>query len=59
MPSRFRLASQATGTYSGLPLTPPRSPFGPRTLPNFDATTTLSRLPLMPSPTSFSFLPAL
>ena len=60
---RCRAASgsprRPTGTYSGLPLTPPRSPFGPRTLPNFDAMISLSRLPLMRAPSSSSFLPAL
>ena len=37
MPSRFRLASQACFTYSGVPFTPRNSPFGPRTLPNLVA----------------------
>ena len=46
MPSRFRLASQATGTYSGLLLMPPRSPSGPRTLPNLVAMIDLVALAL-------------
>ena len=55
-PRRFRLASQAWGTYSGRPLTP-AVPSGLRRLPNLVASTTWSRWPRRARPSSSSFWP--
>src|SRR5439155_4626745 len=55
-PMRLRLASHASATYSGRPLTEAR-PSGVRTWPNFVVTTTRSRRPRMARPRSSSLWP--
>ena len=54
--SRFKLASHADFTYSGLPLMPRAPVSGSKTIPNFVAKTNLLRLPFNALPTSFSFV---
>src|SRR5207249_880783 len=55
-PMRLRLASHASATYSGRPLTEAR-PSGVRTWPNFVVTTTRSRRPRIARPRSSSLWP--
>src|SRR3954447_4572902 len=55
-PSRSSEASQACRTYSGEPSIPSRSPFSPRLLPNFVATTTWSRGSAIARPTRRSLV---
>ena len=58
IPRRFRLASHAARTYSGLPLIARAAGFlGSRTLPNLVAITTRARWGRSARPTSSSFAP--